>query len=43
MELYIYKNDQSTGPYTSDQIQQLLATGAVLPEDFAWREGMDEW
>lgn len=32
-----------SGPFTQQQLQNMVHTGAVLPSDMAWREGMSEW
>lgn len=32
-----------SGPFTQQQLENMVHTGAVLPSDMAWREGMSEW
>jgi hypothetical protein len=43
MSLYLYQNNQQTGPFTEDQISQMLRTGIVLPDTLGWKEGMSGW
>ena len=31
------------GPYTYEEAQSLLAQGSLLPTDFAWHEGLENW
>ncbi len=41
---YIYVNEsQQAGPYTDDQVRDMLASGELTNENFAWKEGMSEW
>jgi hypothetical protein len=37
---YVYKNDETLGPYTREEIDERLNTGAFTPEDLFWCEGM---
>ncbi|HMW77812.1 MAG TPA: DUF4339 domain-containing protein, partial [Rhodocyclaceae bacterium] len=41
--LFVASNGQQTGPFTADQIRQMLAGGSLKSSDLAWREGMAEW
>jgi hypothetical protein len=43
MKLYLHVNEQQVGPYTPEQIQQLLAAGQITGETLAWHEGNTEW
>jgi hypothetical protein len=43
MSLYLYQNDQQTGPYTEEQIQQMLQARIVSPDTLGWKEGMAAW
>lgn len=43
MQIYLARNNQQAGPYTLEQVNQMLATGQVLLDDLAWHEGMPEW
>ncbi len=43
MQIYLFINGEQVGPYTADQIQEMLASGAVMPETMAWYEGLPEW
>lgn len=31
------------GPFTRDQLQQLVSTGRLLPADLIWQEGTAGW
>ena len=37
------RNNQQAGPYTLEQINQMLASQQVLLTDLAWHQGMPEW
>ncbi len=43
MQIYLARNNQQAGPYTLEQINQMLASQQVLLTDLAWHEGMAEW
>ncbi len=43
MEIQISVNDETSGPYTLEQIQEMLANGDVTPEAYAWFEGCEDW
>jgi hypothetical protein len=43
MSLYLYQNDQRTGPFTEEQISQMLRVGIVSPDTLGWKEGMPDW
>ena len=43
MQIYLARNNQQAGPYTLDQVNQMLASQQVLLTDLAWHEGMTEW
>jgi TM2 domain-containing membrane protein YozV len=40
---YLAINGQRTGPYTAQDIQQMLRQGAIGYETLCWREGMQNW
>lgn len=40
---FIVRNGTRQGPYTSVQLQQLKATGAVEANDLIWKEGLADW
>lgn len=42
-DYYIGKNNQQLGPYTLDQINQLLVSGGINRTDLAWSEGWPTW
>lgn len=43
MNYYLYLNGEQAGPYTEEEIIQMVASGQVSATDFAWREGMEQW
>ncbi len=43
MQIYLARNNQQAGPYSLDQVNQMLANQQVLLTDLAWHEGMSEW
>jgi hypothetical protein len=43
MSLYLYQNDQQTGPFSEEQIGQMLQAGTVTPDTLSWKEGMETW
>lgn len=43
MQIYLARNNQQAGPYTLEQVNQMLATQQVLLTDLAWHSGMSEW
>lgn len=41
---YIYVSEQEqAGPYTEDQLRQMLSAGQLTPEHFCWKEGTPDW
>ena len=43
MQIYLARNNQQAGPYTLEQLNQMLASQQVLLTDLAWHQGMQEW
>ncbi len=43
MELYLYRADQETGPYTEVEARALVASSQITRTCLAWHEGMSEW
>ncbi len=43
MQIYLARNNQQAGPYTLEELNQMLATQQVLLTDLAWHQGMKEW
>ena len=43
MQIYIERGGATHGPYSLEQVQELLATGALLAVDNAWHEGLAGW
>ncbi|NWK73701.1 RDD family protein [Acinetobacter cumulans] len=43
MQIYLARNNQQAGPYTLEQLNQMLSSQQVLLTDLAWHQGMTEW
>lgn len=43
VQIYLYRNDQQEGPYTEDQLREMVASGGVTQTEYAWHEGLPEW
>ncbi|MDO4223332.1 MAG: DUF4339 domain-containing protein, partial [Acinetobacter sp.] len=43
MQIYLARNNQQAGPYTLEQLNQMLASQQVLLTDLIWHQGMKEW
>lgn len=43
MKIYVGKNQEQLGPFSSDEIQERLITGELAATDLGWHEGMENW
>lgn len=43
MQIYLARNQQQAGPYTLDELNQMLKGGQVVLSDLIWHQGMTEW
>jgi hypothetical protein len=43
MELLVYDNNQQTGPFTIQTVQEMFASGAISPNAHVWHEGAPNW
>lgn len=43
MQIYLARNQQQAGPYTLDELNQMLKDGQVVLSDLIWHQGMTEW
>lgn len=43
MQIYLARNNQQAGPYSLEQLNQMLASQQVLLTDLAWHQGLTEW
>tara|TARA_R110002096_G_scaffold42144_15_gene113786 strand:+ start:15759 stop:16457 length:699 start_codon:yes stop_codon:yes gene_type:complete len=43
MNILISRNNEQFGPYSVDEIEQHLQSGAIANDELAWREGLAEW
>ena len=42
-QIHIYHNNQQEGPYSPEQLRDMIAKGAVTPVTLAWKIGMSGW
>ena len=40
---HVGRGGQTTGPYSTEQLRDMAATGRISPGDLVWKEGMAEW
>ena len=43
MQIYLARDNQQAGPYTLEQLNQMLASQQVMLTDLAWHQGIPEW
>ena len=43
MEIQLSINGETSGPYTLEQVQAMLANGETSSEDYAWFDGCEDW
>ena len=43
MQIHITRGEDSSGPFSLEEVQNYLAEGILLPDDMAWHEGLEEW
>jgi hypothetical protein len=43
MNIHVTRGEESSGPYSLEQVQSYLADGLLLPTDLAWHEGLENW
>lgn len=43
VQWYYARNDQPMGPVSAAELQQLVDSGELKPDDLLWREGMEAW
>jgi len=43
MQIFITRGEDSSGPFTLEQVQDCLTQGTLLPEDLAYHEGLEGW
>ncbi|MCI0743902.1 MAG: rhomboid family intramembrane serine protease [Verrucomicrobia subdivision 3 bacterium] len=41
--VYLFESGNQSGPFTLEQINQMIAIGAISAETLYWQEGMEEW
>lgn len=42
-EIYLIRNNTKAGPFTSDEIQEMLSKDNISTETLAWQEGILDW
>jgi len=43
MQIHVAKSGQQSGPYTVEQVQNMVRSGLLSAADLGWHEGMAEW
>lgn len=43
MHIFLARNNVQAGPYTLEQLNQMLTSGQVIASDLMWHEGMENW
>ena len=43
VQIFITRGEDSSGPYTLEQVQDYLSQGVLLADDFAYHEGLEGW
>jgi hypothetical protein len=43
VQIFITRGEDTSGPYTLEQVQDYLSQGVLLPDDFAYHEGLEGW
>jgi uncharacterized RDD family membrane protein YckC len=43
MQIYLARDNQQAGPYSVEQLNQMLASQQVVLTDLIWHQGMSEW
>ncbi|MBF7682761.1 RDD family protein [Acinetobacter sp. B5B] len=43
MQIYLARNSQQAGPYSLEQLNQMLQDQQILLTDLVWHQGMTEW
>jgi len=41
--IHVYHNNQQEGPYSPEQLYDMIAKGTVTPVTLAWKEGISDW
>lgn len=42
-EYYVYANNQQSGPFAIQQLQQQVVTGVLTKQTYVWKKGMPGW
>ena len=43
MEIIVKRGEEQFGPFSPDQLKEHLKDGTVMPEDWAWHDGLADW
>ena len=43
MQFFIARGEEQHGPYSLEQVRNLLQQGVLLPSDYAYHEGLSDW
>ncbi len=42
-QYYVAKGGQQMGPFTYEQLQQLVSAGQLTPQTYVWKQGLANW
>jgi hypothetical protein len=43
MQIYVFRDNQQTGPFSEAEVQAQLASGAITRESLVWWDGQPDW
>ena len=43
MEIHLTINGEQRGPYTIDEVRNMLQQGEIRSSDYAWKDGLSDW
>ena len=43
MQIFITRGEDSSGPFTLEQVQDYLTQGTLLPDNLAYHEELEDW
>ena len=43
MEIIVKRGEEQFGPFSPEQLKEHLKDGTVMPEDWAWHDGLADW
>ena len=43
MQIFITRGQDSSGPFTVEEVRNCVNQGTLLPDDLAYHEGLEDW